>query len=62
MSQQYDVVERRAGSRDSDWTDILEKILLPVGGYFARVLQTIFGKRRMQKHLYREICRQLPQT
>jgi hypothetical protein len=40
-----------------NWTDILEKILLPVGGYFARVLQTIFGKRRMQKHLYREICR-----
>jgi hypothetical protein len=49
--------ERNIGMVPLNWTDILEKILLPVGGYFARVLQTFGNKRRMRRQLYREISR-----
>jgi hypothetical protein len=41
----------------TDWLDILEKIFLPVAGYFARMLQTTFGRKRMRRQLYREISR-----
>jgi hypothetical protein len=40
-----------------NWTDILEKILLPIGGYLAKVFQTRFSKTRMREQLYREISR-----
>lgn len=40
-----------------NWMDIIEKIMLPAGGYLARVLQTTLGKSRMRKQLYREISR-----
>ncbi len=40
-----------------NWSDILEKILLPVGGYFVKVLQIRISKTRMREQLYREISR-----
>lgn len=40
-----------------NWTDILGKILIGVGGYSAGVLQTVVGRRRMRSQLYREISR-----
>lgn len=40
-----------------NWTDILEKVLIGVGGYFVRVVQTFGAKRRARRQLYREISR-----
>lgn len=40
-----------------NWTDILEKVLLPVGGYFVGVLQRFGSKKRMRRQLYGEISR-----
>ena len=40
-----------------NWTDIPGKVVIAIGSYLARTLQTSGTKRRMRKQLYREICR-----
>jgi hypothetical protein len=40
-----------------NWTDIIEKISLPAGGYLARMLQMGLSRSRMRRQLYREISR-----
>ncbi len=40
-----------------NWTEIIEKIMLPAGGYLVRVVQTGLGRSRMRRQLYREISR-----
>ena len=48
---------RYSESMLSNWADILGKVVIAIGGYLARILQTSGTKRRMRRQLYREISR-----
>ena len=45
-----------------DWIGLAYKVLAAAGGYCVRVFQTVSGRRRMRRNLYREISQNYQNT